>query len=122
MQACTGHRLVAVHQVLAFAEGVEENRHRSDVEGVRAQPQQVIQHTGDLVEHHANVLRALRHLDAEQLFDRHHVGMFVDHHRHVVEAVHIGHRLDEGLVLGQLLGGSVQQADVRIGSLDHFAV
>jgi hypothetical protein len=33
---------------------------------VRADPHQVVQHARDLVEHHADVLRALRHLDAQQ--------------------------------------------------------
>ena len=122
MHACTGHRLVAVHQILALAEGIEKDRHRADVERVCAEPQEVIQDAGDLVEQYADVLRALGHLDAEQPLDRHHVGMFVDHHRHVVEAIHVGDGLDEGLVLGQFLGGAMQQADVRIGTLDHLAV
>ena len=116
------HRLVDVHQVLALAEAVEEDGHRADVEAVRAEPQQVVQDARDLVEHDADVLRAHRHLDAEQLLDRHHVGVLVAHHRHVVEPVHVRHRLDEGLVLGELLGGAVQQADVRVGALDHLAV
>ena len=48
--------------------------------------------------------------------------MLVAHHRHIVETVHVGQRLDVGLVLGQLFSGTVQQADVRVGTLDHFAV
>ena len=54
------HRLVHVHQVFALAEGVQEDRHRADVEAVRAEPQQVVQQARDLVEHHADVLRAQR--------------------------------------------------------------
>jgi len=46
----------------------------------------------------------------------------VAHHRHVVEAVHVRHGLDEGARFGKLLSGPVQQSDVRIGALDHFAV
>jgi hypothetical protein len=45
------------------------------------------------------------------------VGVLVAHHRDVVEAVQIGQRLQPGAGLGQLLGGAVQQADVRIGAL-----
>ncbi|MNW05277.1 hypothetical protein D3C71_2015000 [compost metagenome] len=48
--------------------------------------------------------------------------MLVAHHRHIVQPVHVGQRLDVGLVLGQLFGGAVQEADVRIGALDDFAV
>ena len=63
MQARTGDRLVAIHQVFAFAEGIKKHRHRADVERVRAQPQQMIEHAGDLVEHHTDILRAVRHLE-----------------------------------------------------------
>jgi len=85
-------------------------------------PQQVVEQPGDLVEHNADVLRTRRHLDAEQLLDGHHVAMLVAHHRHVVEPIHVGHGLDERARLRQLLGGPVQQADMRVGALDHFAV
>jgi hypothetical protein len=51
-----------------------------------------------------------------------HVGVLVAHHRHVVETVHVGHRLQEGARLGQLLGAAMQQADVRVGALDDLAV
>ena len=59
---------------------------------------------------------------AEQLLDREHVGVLVAHHRDVVEPVHVADRLVERLGLGELLGAAMQQADVRIGLLDHFAV
>jgi hypothetical protein len=89
---------------------------------VRAEPQQVVHQPRELVEHHADVLRADRHLDAEQLLDRQAVRVLVAHHRHVVEPVHVRQRLDERLALGELLGRAVQQPDVRIGALDHLAV
>ncbi|MNS94130.1 hypothetical protein D3C72_1283360 [compost metagenome] len=116
------HRLVHVEQVFALAEGVQEHRHRAHVECVRTDPHQVVHDAGDLVEHHTDVLRADRHFQAQQALDRHHVGVLVGHHRHVVESVHVGHALDPGLLLGQLLGGTVQQADMRVGALDDFAV
>ena len=122
MHARARHRLVHVQQVFALAEAVEEHRHRAAVEPVRAEPQQVVQDARDLVEHHADVLRAHRHVDAEQLLDRQAVGVLVAHHRHVVEPVHVRQRLDVGARLGELLGRAVQQADVRVGALDHLAV
>ncbi len=122
MHARARHRLVAVHQVLALAEAVQEHRHRADVEPVRAEPHQVIQDARDLVEHDADVLRANRRLDAEQLLDRQHVAVLVAHHRHVVEPVHVADRLVVRLRLGELLGRAMQQADVRVGALDHLAV
>ena len=54
--------------------------------------------------------------------DGHDVGVLVAHHRHVVETVHVADRLVERLRLGELLGAAMQQADVRIGLLDDFAV
>ena len=48
--------------------------------------------------------------------------MLVAHHRHVIEPIHIGKRLNVGLVLGQLFSGPVQQADVRVCALHDFAV
>jgi hypothetical protein len=116
------HRLVHVEQVFPLAEAVDQHVHRAAVEAVRAQPQQVVEQPGDLGEHDADVLRADRHLDAHQLLDGQAVGVLVAHHRDVVQPVHVGQRLDVGAGLGQLLGGAVQQADVRVGALDHFAV
>jgi hypothetical protein len=89
---------------------------------VRPEPQQVIQDPRDLVEHHPYVLRADRDLDPEQLLDRHHVGVLVGHHRDVVEPVHVRHRLEEGLVLGELLRGAMQEPDVRVRALYHLSV
>ena len=122
MHARARRRLVHVEQVLALAEAVDEDVHRAAVEAVRAEPHQVVHQARDLGEHDADVLRADRHVDAEQLLDRQAVGVLVAHHRDVVEPVHVGQRLDVGARLGQLLGGAVQQADVRIGALDHLAV
>ena len=122
MHARTGYRLIDVEQVLALAEAIQKDGHRADVQPVRAQPQQVVQQAGDFIEHHADVLRALRHLDAKQLLDRHHIGVLVDHHRHVVETVHVRHRLDERLVFSEFFGRAVQQADMRIGAFDDLAV
>ena len=116
------HGLVAVHQVFALAERVQEHRHRADVERVRAYPQEVVQDARDLVEHHADVLRTQRHFDAEQLFDRHYVRVLVAHHRHVIEAVHVRDRLDERAVLGEFFCRPVQEADMRVGAFDDFAV
>jgi hypothetical protein len=116
------HRFVDVNQIFPLAEGVQEHGHGADVQRVRADPQQVIQNAGDFIEHHPDVLGANRHFHADQLFDGHHIGVLVAHHRHIVETVHIRHGLQEGLVFGQFFGAAMQQADVRVGALNHFAV
>ena len=48
--------------------------------------------------------------------------MLLVHRRHIVEAVEIGHGLQIGLVLDQLFGAAMQQADMRIDAGDDFAV
>ena len=48
--------------------------------------------------------------------------MLLVHRRDVVEPVEIRDRLQIGLVLDQLLGAAMQQADVRIDPLDDLAV
>ncbi len=48
--------------------------------------------------------------------------MLLIHRRDVVEPVEIRDRLQIGLVLDQLLGAAMKQADMRIDALDDFAV
>jgi hypothetical protein len=43
--------------------------------------------------------------------------MLLVHRRHIVEAVKIGDRLQVGLVLDQLFGAAMEQADMRIDAL-----
>src|SRR5690554_3662488 len=122
VHARTGYGLVAIHQVFTFAEGIQEDGHGAHVKGVRANGHQMVKNARDFVEHHTDVLRTQRHLNTQQLFDCHHIGVLVAHHGNVVEAVHIGQRLQKRFVLGQFFGGAVQQTNVRVGTLDDFAV
>jgi hypothetical protein len=71
---------------------------------------------------HPDQLTALWNLDAEQPLDRQAIGVLLVHRRAIVEPVEIGHRLEIGLVLHQLFGAAMQQADMRIDALDHLAV
>ena len=48
--------------------------------------------------------------------------MLLVHRRDVIEPVEIRDRLQVGPALDQLLGAAVQQPDMRIDALDHFAV
>jgi len=48
--------------------------------------------------------------------------MLLVHRRDVVEPVEIRQSLEIGLVLDQLLGAAVEQPDMRVDALDHFAV
>jgi len=122
VQARSRDRLVAVHQVFALAEAVQEHAHGADIKRVRAEPHQVVQDARDLIEQRADVLRTDRCLDAEQLLDGAHVAVLVAHHGHVVQPVHVADTLVERLGLGELLGAAVQQPDVRVGAVDDLAV
>ena len=66
--------------------------------------------------------RAQRHFEAEQLLDREHVAVLHAHRRAIIEPVEIGQSLEVGLVLAELLGAAVEQADMRIDPLDDLAV
>ena len=61
-------------------------------------------------------------VDLEQLFAGEAEGVLLVHRRHIVEAVEIADRLQVGLVLDQLFGAAVQQADVRIDAGHHLPV
>ena len=111
-----------VEAVLADFEHPQVRRHRAHVHHVRTQVQHVVADAGQLGEQHAQVLRALRHLDVQQLLDRQHIGVLHAQRRAIVEPVKVRQRLEIGLVLDQLFGAAMQQADVRIDAFDHFAV
>ena len=122
MHAGARHGFIHVKQVFTLAEGVDQDGRAAAVVAVRTEPHEVIQDAGDFREHHADVLCAHRHFQTQHLFDGQAVSVLVAHHRHIVQAVHVGQRLDVGLVFGQLFGGAVQQTDVRVGALHHLAV
>ncbi len=75
-----------------------------------------------LGEQHAQILRAQRHLEPEQLLDREDVAVLLVERRAIVEAIEIGHVLEVGTRFHQLLGAAMQQADMRIDALDDLAV
>ena len=48
--------------------------------------------------------------------------MLLIHRRDIIEPVEIRDRLQIGLLLDQLFGAAMQQADMRIDALDDFAI
>ena len=81
----------------------------------------MIENAADFVIEHADVLGARRRFDAQQLFGGQTEGMLLVHRADVIQPVEIGHRLGIGLVFDQLFGAAMQQADMRVRPLDHFA-
>ena len=114
--------LVEDHQLLALLEAPERRRQRADVHGLRGDVEDMREDAADLGIEHADELAAARHGHAHQLLDRERIGMLLVHRRDIVEPVEIGQRLEIGLGLDQLLGAAMQQADMRVDTLDDLAV
>ena len=114
--------LVEHHQLLAFLEAPERRRQRADVHRLRRDIEQMVQKTADFRIEHADILAALGHRQAQQFFDGHTVGVLVTHRRHVVQTIHVRHRLHPGTGLSQFFRGTVQQTNVRVGTFDSFTI
>ena len=122
MEPRAGDALVELHQLLALLETPEERRDRADIEREGGEVQEMIEDARDLGEQNADIFGARRRLDPEQFLDGEREGVLLAHRRDVIEPVEIGDGLEIGLVFDELLGAAVQEADMRIGALDHFAV
>lgn len=81
----------------------------------------MVQDARDLAKQGPDPLGSLGDLDVQELLDGEGEALLVGHHGDVVEAVEVGQGLQIGLVLDQLLGAAVQEADVGIGADDLLA-
>ena len=122
MHARAGGALIKHHQLFALFETPQRRGQRADVHRLRGDVEQMRQDAADLAVQHPDQLPAARHLDAEQLFRREAERVLLVHRRDIVEPVEIRDRLQIGLVLDQLFGAAMKQADMRIDARDHFAV
>jgi len=122
VHARTRDCFVAIHEIFAFPEAVEEHRHRTNIQAVRTEPHQVIQYAGDFIEHNANVFSACGHFDAKQLFDRQNIAVLIAHHRDVIESIHVADALVERLRLCQLFRPAMQQSHMRVCLLNGLAL
>ena len=73
-------------------------------------------------EHHADILGADWYIDTGKFFYRQAICLLVDHHGNVVQPVHIRQGLQVGFGFRQFFGTSVQEADMRVGTDDGFAL
>ena len=111
-----GEHLVDVEQQLPLAEAVHHHRDGADLEAVRAEPDQVAGDALQLGDQHADVLDALRHLDAEQPLDRQAERQAVGLRAEVVHPLDERDHLLPLLLLGGLLDAGVQVADRGVGA------
>lgn len=82
----------------------------------------MVKHSGDLAEQGSDPLGSLGNLNVQELLDGQTEALLVGHHGDVVQTVKVGQRLQICLVLNQLLGTTVQQTDMRVGTDDLFTV
>ena len=114
--------LIEHHQLLALFEAPERRRQRAHIHRLGGDIEEMVEDAADLGIEHADILAALGHFQAQQLLDRQAEGVLLVHRRDIVEPVEIGDRLQIGLVLDQLLGAAMEQADMRIDARDDLAV
>jgi hypothetical protein len=122
VHARAGGPLVEVHAVFAQLEQPQVRRHRADVHHMAAEVQHVVRDAGQLGVEDAQILGAQRHFEPEQFLDGEHEAVLHAHRRAIIEPVEIGQRLEIGLVLAELLGAAMEQADMGIDPLDDLAV
>ncbi len=114
--------LIKHHQLFALFKAPEWRGERADIHRLRGDVEEVVQNAADLGEEHADKLAPDRNVNADQPFHGQRERVFLVHRRDIVEPVEIRHGLQIGLVLDQLFGAAMQQADVRIDPLDHLAI
>ena len=121
-QTLSGDRLQQVQQHFPFAEAVQEQRDRAQVQAEGPQPQQMALQPLQLTHQHADVLAPAGDLHAEHLLDRLDIDHVVRHGAQIVEAVGEGDYLRVRAVLADLLQGAVQVADDRVALDDELTV
>ena len=61
-------------------------------------------------------------IEPQQFFRRQAEGMLLVHRRNIIEPVEIRDRLQVSLGFDQFFGPAMQEADMRVHSLDHFPI
>ena len=118
MHALARRHLEQVEDPVAVAEAVEEHRHRAEVEGGGAEPDQVRVKPVQLHVDDAQVLGARRDLEVEHLLDAAAEGLHVEEVGEVVHPLDERDRLPIRLVLAVLLDARVDVAHDRL-EVDH---
>ena len=112
-----------IEDQFAFFEGIQRRGEiRAQVVEQHADQDQVVLDAAEFRHDDADVFGAFGHLDAHQLFDGQGIAPVVAHRVEVIEAVGVGHVLQEGVALADLLMVAVQVAHHRFQADDGFAV
>ena len=114
--------LIEHHQLLALLEAPQRRGERADVHRLGGDVEQMDEHPADLAIRARGYIGRAWALPGPAASRCQAEGVLLVHRRDVIEPVEIGDRLEIGLVLDQLLGAAMQQADMRIDARDDFAV
>ena len=82
----------------------------------------MVENAGNLSKQSSDILGSIGNLNVQKLFNSKSKALLVRHHRNVVQSIKVRQGLEIGLVLDQLLGTSVQQTDMGIGTNDLLAI
>src|ERR1019366_6307297 len=117
-----GRAFVEDHQLLALLESPHWRRQGADIHGLRRDTEKMRENPPDFAKQNAQQLAAARDFKAEQFFNRKAESMFLIHRRDIIEPVEIRHILQIGARLHQLFGAAMKETNMRIDTLDDFAV
>jgi len=87
-----------------------------------ANSEEMVEDTGNLAENDTDVLSAEGYISIEKLLNGKGVRVLLSHHRNIIQTIEVRERLEVVLVLDQLLGTAVEEADVRVSALDDLTV
>ena len=121
-EARADNEIENIMDFLALTEAPEQQRHRTDVHRHDAEADEMRRDACEFGQHRADVLRARRCFDAQQLFDGENVADVVVHRLQIIEAVGMRDEFVVGFVLRDLLVSAVQVAQFRHGADDGLAV
>ena len=112
-EARAGQQFKQIVELLALGEGVEENRHRAEIERHRAQAQQVGGEARRFAADHPDGLAARRKFPAHEFLDREGIGNVVRQRGEIIQPVRVRDKLVVLHVLGDLLVAAMQVTDMR---------
>ena len=117
-----GQRREHVHDLVALDERPQDRREAAEVKRHPAEEQGVAGDPVELGGEDADVLRAARHLDVEELLERQDAGPLAEERADVLERVEVADRLVVVGVLAQLLDAAMEVAQDRVEVDDLLAV
>ena len=121
-QLLAGQRGKHLHDLVALGEAPEDRRQPAQVERQPAHEERVARDPIELPGEHADVLRAARHLEPEELLRGEHGHRLAEHRGDVLERVAVADGVVPVAVLADLLDATVEVAQDRIEIDDTLAV